>query len=651
MTKKIARAPRVTREVGTDDRVDVGRWYWVKRNEEGKPFDTPWLGCVVHVGSNYAQLEDPGAKYGSYEQRVHFDVWAETCEWEPGAQAAIADKINMHRENVVALMQEVRDLTARLGVSQRGALPEPEAEGLVRATGLQPVKDYKADLAKAKDTTLPALFERIKEENERMAAWMKAQLLPLQAEADMLKHSIRAVEARIFSVELYAGLVEEIVQVADGAPAGEHERTHLFQRRCYMDEECLAKYRAGGMGIEGLAGFDRWIAEPENRDRLLPFPRCIVAFRVRRFDKEYEIPSLLHLLRMAELQKHDKRTFLYIRNGDRLYRMETEIDFGPKLFPDMNAEELHGSVYACVRDLDSIGKSHEREGVLISEHRYRDMVESERRDREAYERKLKSTPKKDRWRVYMPSRFRSASDYRPWTPDDVYYDDISAAVARQLEQHNRIVLILQGLFDRSPVLHPHPPVQLWTHGGFERAVELVYDESRALVPGAAPDFEAYRLRLNASLSVGSVTVGQDDYWAEREAERINQRNARSYNRGRTLNYKRYRPYGNPGPSRLARVVRMVRGSKGGCQFEWWRARARGWRSERNVRDTIVVPFNRLLNADAYTPGDFRQFYDDPRTRASYLKWAPYLLECEEYKAGNLTLEQQEEASGNEYERE
>lgn len=45
---------------------------------------------------------------------------------------------------------------------------------------------------------------------------------------------------------------------------------------------------------------------------------------------------------------------------------------------------------------------------------------------------------------------------------------------------------------------------------------------------------------------------------------------------------------------------------------------------------------------AYTPGDFHLFYDDPRTRADYLKWAPYLLAAEDFHAGKREL-------GNDYE--
>jgi hypothetical protein len=42
----------------------------------------------------------------------------------------------------------------------------------------------------------------------------------------------------------------------------------------------------------------------------------------------------------------------------------------------------------------------------------------------------------------------------------------------------------------------------------------------------------------------------------------------------------------------------------------------------------------LAEFHAYKPGDFHQFFDDPRTHADYLEWAPFLLAAEEYHAGN-----------------
>ncbi|KKL93106.1 hypothetical protein LCGC14_1878020, partial [marine sediment metagenome] len=120
-------------------------------------------------------------------------------------------------------------------------------------------------------------------------------------------------------------------------------KVHLLQRRHYMDEECLADYQVGGMDFRGIEAFDRWIAKPRNRNRLLPFPRCIVAFRVRRNARERQGVSLADFIRISEMETVDEKTFLYIRNGAQLYRMSTGVEFGEKLFPDMDHSRLDGS--------------------------------------------------------------------------------------------------------------------------------------------------------------------------------------------------------------------------------------------------------------------------------------------------------------------
>lgn len=150
-----------------------------------------------------------------------------------------------------------------------------------------------------------------------------------------------------------------------------------------------------------------------------------------------------------------------------------------------------------------------------------------------------------------------------------------------------------------------------------------------MVAGPKPDFDAYRKRLNATITKGTVTIGQDRFWAMKEAEKEqNRRPDREYWSDES------RPYGNPGPGKLARVVEATRTK---CTFHWLRARLTydPWaRNTSPIACKIQVPRGVLFNADAYTPGDFKQFYDDPRTRAEYLKWAPVLLLAEEYKAGN-----------------
>ena len=69
-------------------------------------------------------------------------------------------------------------------------------------------------------------------------------------------------------------------------------------------------------------------------------------------------------------------------------------------------------------------------------------------------------------------------------------------------------------------------------------------------------------------------------------------------------------------------------------FKWERERlVRRWRGESMyIAASLRVERARLFNVTAYAPGDFRQFFADPRTREEYLKWAPFLCAAEDYHA-------------------
>lgn len=602
--------------------VEVGQWYWVKDAAEDLP---QWLGCVVVIGSNYVSLRGPR----HHKERIHVDAFWSRCTREHDPEYVINGKVALHRGRVQDLLQEIKVLTAGLGLTPSLALTGSGTE-MTQALALrgqgQEVKDYERALVQAKKEDLPKLFERVREENERAASWMAAMAIPMEAQAGSLKKLIGAIDERVFSISLYAGLTEEVVQVREGAAAALQDKICLLQRRHYMDEECLANYESGGMDFRGIGAFDAWLSRDDNFHRILPFPRCVVAFQVRRGKKDEEAKDFLDLIRISTEAHQNEWTFLYIRNGEQLYRLGTAIDFDEKLFPDMERSKLQGKIYAR-----TFGSSINE---LLSEHDYleRCAVHKQWQEKKAAWDKAKEAGEKVGDRPWCSSGDMDFYEYVPWDKSSVRYDDIAAVVEAEIKAHNRVALVLQGLLDRSPVFHPHPPWQIWTDAGFQAALELVYDDSRALPAADLPDFEAYRARLNASLAPGSVAVGQEQVWLRAEAEKENARMDRDHRHRTTWRHKTYRPHGNPGPGRLAQVAE-INGSR--CLFRWKREKQQGdgRGSDTTVNASISVPREKLLNVSAYTPGDYKQFYADPRTRAEYLKWAPLLLAAEDFHAG------------------
>nr|WP_305910563.1 hypothetical protein [Methylomarinum sp. Ch1-1]MDP4523324.1 hypothetical protein [Methylomarinum sp. Ch1-1] len=218
----------------------------------------------------------------------------------------------------------------------------------------------------------------------------------------------------------------------------------------------------------------------------------------------------------------------------------------------------------------------------MSVHEYDELVKQYRQNEE----KLKQ------WKAENPGVHEYQSPYRklagssfcpenwvPLNPEHLYFDDYQADLADQVRKYNRIALIIQGLFDRSPALHPHLPVQTWVHESFMQMVELVYDASDVLHHGETPDFEAYKAKCNETINEGSVLIGQHLFWMKKEAEKESRRMDRDRRIHSDWRPELYEPYGNPGPGLLAKPFK-------------WQSRARNaifsWYRERLVRKFIKI---------------------------------------------------------------
>lgn len=654
--------------------------------DEASTPSTRWLGCVVHVGSNYARL----CGYGDNTRdgyRVHFDVFERVCTLEPDPEPYLATQEDRHRRKVQALMGEIQRVAAALGAGTFTPLaPGTETTALAVAHGVADVKAHQAALVQAKEQTLPALFAQMKREHEAWVEWMRFRILPSQAQAAQATEVYAALNDRIFTVELYAGLIETVTCIQEGPPAAPDAKVHIHQRRHYMDEECLANYTHGGMHAEGLADFEAWLCKPENLDRILPHPRSIVAFRIRRREhRDRAEADWRTLLALALNGDPDKYTYLYLRNGAQVYQLATRIDFDAELFPDTTHDTLVNNATLYVN----------ADGKTIDQRAYDTRVANyEARARaypEAYAAWAAANARYEQyeaWRaqhdadddaddadddgaddgadatddttdsVRTPAPERvlwpgsppcepSPPRYELCDRTSLYYDDAMDGVVKATRAHNKIAVVVQGLLDRSPVFHPHPPWRIWTPEGAAQGIVLVHDATRALVSGPAPDFEAYRAAKNATIRVGTRVTGQHDAWLRAEAQKENARRANSMSRRQRdqTDLVRYRPPGNPGPGVIATVTRVLR--NGNCVFTWTstvnRRQRVGFRHQpvsvpvtRNHR--FVCPQAELLNVDAYVTGDYKQFYADPRTRMDYVVWAPLLLVAEDASVGIGTPE-------------
>ncbi len=628
--------------------IQIGQWFWVKSERENSTYensDSPitnaWLGCVVAIGSNYVEIRSPDDNRGCVSVRVLLKNLLTHVEYEPNSKQVIAKIIGNYNNLSNSLMGKVIEISKRLGISKQTLITQNDGSSNNALTvineGNKNADTYKNELIEAKEKTLPELFEKVKRSNEKVAKWMKAESLPLTAHMNLLHGSLAVIDDRIFNVSIYTGLTEDVVLVKDGEPADFHEKISVMQRRLYMDEECLLDYDVGGMDFKKIGEFDQWIAREHNFKRILPHNKCVTALKVRRNKKHREYRGIGDSIINIRLEQEDRLTFLYIRNGEKLYRVQTEVEFDEMLFPtDMVGFNEPQMVQMCgikpryfmpVREYDVLVAEAKKQDAIVEkwflDNPEKEWIEKNNND--------KNVSGHSNWNWANPNRRHSfhAFNWDLVSHDHLYFDEIKKELDDKAKKFNRIALILQGLLDRSDTLHPHPKIQLSDANDFTNMITLQYDAEMVLTHGEPPSFEDYRAKCNSQITADSVFYGQHEIWVEHETDKERDRLAsRGYGENELWNST---PEGNEGMGILAKPFKITRTGK--AVFSWYRRMVSSKNYGKKARCTHTVPLECLFNISAYKKGDYKQFFYDPRTREKYLEWSPILLLAEDFVSG------------------
>ena len=567
------------------ERARVGDWYWVTFEKDEWDEDKEEtvvtgtyeeLMCIAHVGSNHFVLRK-SSKYGSSSCQIHFDDFENECREEPNWKHHINSEMQR-------LQLEMKELMAKMLEEGRSLalLPEehkheaPVAETTLPAVATTSPKKHQQDLVEFQKR-LPEMQKEIGELAEEFAITAKDLALPDMIQLDRVKKSLAVVEDRIFNLELYCGLQEEVHRIADGEPAPIDTPVTIMQQLLYMDEESLFDYDDGGMDYSSLGEWDEWVVRPENLKRLAPHPRCIVGFRVRRNKKERgEISTFAQAwVRMCE-EMADMETYLLIRNGEKVYRIASPVDFSPRLVPKR----------------DELG-----EAQFLKVHR---SYNWDKRKDDVTEEKI--------------------------GPDHMDYDEHVEKLDNAIKHYNRVIILLQGIFDRTDMFMPHIGVKLTENDHMDKWVKVVRDEEDGL-PNNRVTWEEYKEQLNKSIKKGKKVWSKwypDDY-------------------GRYANYNSNYKYFTVPEEEIVRRPRVCEvtsirkdRSEVRISFEVKRhiyGRYRGYEwidsHEKVMKRGLWVPIEKVFNVSDYTIGDYKMFLCDRSLRGEYLKWAQPLLTAED----------------------
>ncbi|MGL5827747.1 MAG: hypothetical protein ACRCYU_23505 [Nocardioides sp.] len=330
----------------------------------------------------------------------------------------------------------------------------------------------KADMLGAR-AELAAKTAELKEIERTARADIDAKIKAMQAEmnkqiaeatalmAPMLE-KVQQLEEGIWTVNLYLGVGEELVQLAEGAPAAADVPIHLRQSVLAMDEEVAAFPTADrqGMDFRSISVFDRWITEdPAHLTQVLPEERGIVALTPRATEIDYGDPIL-----NTVLNKENFASYWLIRNGGNLWRLRTDFAVGRHLMP-------------TTAEFTSLFQQTSFDGTVT-----------------------------------------------PIEPGSKKWMEAEKAQGAKQRHYMRVALILQGLIDRTEILHPLPgEVSVLRQSAYDDGLVVVLaDDEKQIGSGRKPYYEWLR-ELNAELRPGMRIIGDfhAKHWREHKIEERN----------------------------------------------------------------------------------------------------------------------------------
>lgn len=194
---------------------------------------------------------------------------------------------------------------------------------------------FKDAMVKARQTEI--MVSAIKRLVERKTDAIRSQM---NGVINHYQKIVKRLNSVIFTLELYAGIRENIKQIQSGIPASDDEPIYLNQLMKFMDEE-VGDPSNGGLSYKDLDDFDNWLLAKNshtnhfNYEFLLPQKKSVRIMRVRRNSSDkYSKDSFNNYWAI----KQEMMTYIIIRNGENFYTINSQMQFDEKLFP--NEKEL-----------------------------------------------------------------------------------------------------------------------------------------------------------------------------------------------------------------------------------------------------------------------------------------------------------------------
>ncbi len=293
--------------------------------------------------------------------RVLLEEFLQKWVIEPNGEA-------LREIELAEVMDRIREITGRISAdpSEKLLLPFIEEEkakaqagradahdasgsGAIIPAALLPSQDVVAAQRKienqlaemnARAAYIQNLTNQMQGEMRLVAGFQQEKVGQSLASISDVTNQAKSLLKNVKTMRLFLGEESETIQLTSGAPAAPDEPVNFMQSLLFLDEEVFIE----GQMIEGFNHsnthdlkdiFERY---PSIRDRMMPYPRCVVLARLRRksrpmdWGKPMTISDLFQ--KMAE-DEADRRVLMFIRNGENVHLVvaDEQTSKAERLFP------------------------------------------------------------------------------------------------------------------------------------------------------------------------------------------------------------------------------------------------------------------------------------------------------------------------------
>lgn len=264
--------------------------------------------CVGLTFNNIEDLKQNKSRYNTKPYRLDWNYWGDVFSDIKEFEKYL-EKINNIDFNNLSDDNTISDSTEIANISSKDILETQ----LILAQNAQRNYDL---LVSAQNYKMRVMKEQ-----------MEIGLRLLRDKCDLIKNQVDKIQKLIWTVELYLGVNEEVVQLAEGCTS--NAVINYFQKVLYMDVE-YGKPGDESIDFTNIKQFDDWLVK-DNNYKMFTTERCIRVFRVRKEDKKYDDNFFINRM----MNKENHLTYFLIRNGENLYRVYANIIVN-KLFPDQD---------------------------------------------------------------------------------------------------------------------------------------------------------------------------------------------------------------------------------------------------------------------------------------------------------------------------